>query len=324
MGLRNTVRAFLEARMMNIILEDPSLRTANEMTVLTWLQQTLGQREKYMYDSALADQQNWAHNTCGYQIDQDIAKAFNINYIPCVGSVVANNAPHGFVFPGGGLEAGVHATAERAQSNRVVQDGDTEPSVQEAARPAGNEAEVAGRPAARITMHGRQQPGRLRGVLVDSRPGWRRSEDDHSRETGGLHFQRGSNQCRRHALRDARRHRRRYLTVNANNGIATFNNVSFNTQRAYNVTATVGSVKSSVHIVNASTGCGGCTTSGFAVFQGTNSNLAAILGSAGAILGLAPAIFATLVATIQPLRFAIFPNQKSWKHAQAKETQRAE
>jgi hypothetical protein len=92
-GLRSTLRAFLEVRMADITLKDPATRTANETTVYNWFLDRVWQHEKHMYQSALDDRNAWAHDHCSWKPDADIAKAYKINYIPCVGSVLANNAP---------------------------------------------------------------------------------------------------------------------------------------------------------------------------------------------------------------------------------------
>lgn len=92
--LRVTFRAFMELRMIIIAAKDPLDRTPTEIAALSWFTERLWQHEKDMYQSAVNDRNSYQSNRCGWQIDQDVAKAFGINYIACVGTQEFNNAPN--------------------------------------------------------------------------------------------------------------------------------------------------------------------------------------------------------------------------------------
>jgi hypothetical protein len=91
--LRVAFRAFMELRMINIAFKDPLDRTATEVAALSWFTERLWQHEKDMYQSAVNDRNSYQSNRCGWPIDQDVAKAYGINYVACVGTQEFNNAP---------------------------------------------------------------------------------------------------------------------------------------------------------------------------------------------------------------------------------------
>jgi Dockerin type I domain len=93
--LRCQIRAYMEVRLGNILYEQANsiTPTQNEQQFATWFTHMVWRHEKNMWQAAVNDFKSWQANRCTWQIDQSIAKQFNIHYIPCVGSVVADTAP---------------------------------------------------------------------------------------------------------------------------------------------------------------------------------------------------------------------------------------
>jgi hypothetical protein len=93
--LRSQIRAYMEFRLANVLYEQANsiATTQNEQQFATFFTHMVWRHEKNMWQSALNDFKSWQANRCAWKIDPDLALAFSIHYIPCVGSVVADTAP---------------------------------------------------------------------------------------------------------------------------------------------------------------------------------------------------------------------------------------
>ena len=92
--LRTAIRSYMFLRLADMAFRTPKQLSSNEATVLQWFENRLGYHESNMYKSALADFNSWNSNHCTWKPDPDVAQAYGLHYIPCVGAVVANNAPN--------------------------------------------------------------------------------------------------------------------------------------------------------------------------------------------------------------------------------------
>ncbi len=81
-NLRNELRAFLLASILGIIQKPAAQRTAREQTVYNWMQSKLKLNEVLLYQAAIAEWNKYNVDRCNYQLDQDIANAYNITYDP--------------------------------------------------------------------------------------------------------------------------------------------------------------------------------------------------------------------------------------------------
>jgi Dockerin type I domain len=78
--LRNELKAFLLASLVGIIQTPAAQRTANDQAVYDWLQANLQQLEIQYYTAAINEWNKFQNNPCGYTLDPDIAKQYNLTY----------------------------------------------------------------------------------------------------------------------------------------------------------------------------------------------------------------------------------------------------
>jgi hypothetical protein len=78
--LRAQLRSYLLMRLLSISLEPPSQRTANEQSVYSWFQTQMWIYEQVLFQTAIADHDNWAANPCGWAPDAQVASDYGLVY----------------------------------------------------------------------------------------------------------------------------------------------------------------------------------------------------------------------------------------------------
>jgi len=78
--LRNELRAFEFARLLDIVLRAPVQRTAHEQAIYSALESRVWQHEKDQYQAAAADRDSWKSNPCAWRPDADVASAYALVY----------------------------------------------------------------------------------------------------------------------------------------------------------------------------------------------------------------------------------------------------
>ncbi len=89
--LRVSFRSYLLMRIIDLGLTAP--QTPAEADFFNWFRDRLWRHQKRMYQSAVDDKNAWQNDRCGWKPDQDVANAYGIHYIACVGTQVFNTAP---------------------------------------------------------------------------------------------------------------------------------------------------------------------------------------------------------------------------------------
>jgi hypothetical protein len=80
--LRNQLRAFEFARLLDIVLRAPVQRTSHEQAVYNAFQSRVWQHQKDQYQAAVNDRNSWEANPCTWRPDADVANAYALNYDP--------------------------------------------------------------------------------------------------------------------------------------------------------------------------------------------------------------------------------------------------
>jgi hypothetical protein len=80
--VRDEVRAFEFARLLDIVLRAPLQRTSHEQAVYNALQSQLWQHQQAQLQAAVADRNNWEGNPCAWRPDPDVANAYALDYDP--------------------------------------------------------------------------------------------------------------------------------------------------------------------------------------------------------------------------------------------------
>jgi hypothetical protein len=78
--LRNELRAFEFARLLDIVLRAPVQRTSHEQAIYSALQSRVWQHEKDLVLAAAADRSSWQSNPCAWRPDPDVANAYALVY----------------------------------------------------------------------------------------------------------------------------------------------------------------------------------------------------------------------------------------------------
>ena len=78
--LRNELRAFEFARLLDIVLRAPVQRTTHEQAVYNALESRVWQHQKDQYQAAVSDRNSWESSPCAWRPDPDVANAYALVY----------------------------------------------------------------------------------------------------------------------------------------------------------------------------------------------------------------------------------------------------
>lgn len=93
MRMRAELRSYIQLRMANLFLKPKWLRTADEVAVTDWFTNLFFQHIIHWYQAAYNDAYHYMHNRCDWRPDPDVAKAYGLKFIPCVGVQEYNTSP---------------------------------------------------------------------------------------------------------------------------------------------------------------------------------------------------------------------------------------
>jgi hypothetical protein len=112
--LRNELRAFEFARLLDIVQRAPSQRTSHEQAIYNAFQSRVWQHEKDQYQAAVNDRNSWKSGPCAWSPDGDVAKAYALVYDPAPFCVPQ---PFGAVYTAAPLAPGQTYFLAGAQKN---------------------------------------------------------------------------------------------------------------------------------------------------------------------------------------------------------------
>lgn len=78
--LRNELRGFMFAYIEGVIEEDPSLRSASDQALLSWIQNAVQANEIAYYQAATAEYNNWFESPCTFSLNATVAKSLGLSY----------------------------------------------------------------------------------------------------------------------------------------------------------------------------------------------------------------------------------------------------
>lgn len=78
--VRDELRGFEFARLLDIVLRAPVQRTSHEQAIYNALESRVWQHHKDQYQAAVADRNRWENNPCAWRPDADVASAYALVY----------------------------------------------------------------------------------------------------------------------------------------------------------------------------------------------------------------------------------------------------
>ncbi len=78
--LRTKIRTMMSTTLFGIVSKDPSIRTAHEQRLYTWLQGYVQKNEIALYTKAVAHYNAWVADPCNFALDSTLATTYGISY----------------------------------------------------------------------------------------------------------------------------------------------------------------------------------------------------------------------------------------------------